>query len=35
VLQQSVIMHKNGGSIAARDNLKRTFAQPKPKAPAE
>ena len=35
VLQQSVIMHKNGAKIELWDNLKRTFARPKPKTPAE
>jgi YidC/Oxa1 family membrane protein insertase len=35
VLQQSVIMHKNGAKIELWDNLKRTFAKPKPKTPAE
>ncbi len=35
VLQQSVIMHKNGAKIELWDNLKRTFFKPKPKQPAE
>jgi YidC/Oxa1 family membrane protein insertase len=35
VLQQSVIMHKNGAKIELFDNLKRTFIKPKPKQPAE
>ena len=35
VLQQSVIMHKNGAKIELWDNLKRTFVKPKPKTPAE
>jgi YidC/Oxa1 family membrane protein insertase len=35
VLQQSVIMHKNGAKIELWDNLKRTFIKPKPKQPAE
>src|SRR4029077_10145753 len=35
VLQQSVIMHKNGAKIELWDNLKRTFAKPKAKTPAE
>jgi YidC/Oxa1 family membrane protein insertase len=37
VLQQSVIMHKNGAKIQLWDNLKNTFvkAKPKPKQPAE
>src|SRR6201994_2199487 len=35
VLQQSAIMHKNGAKIELWDNLKRTFARPKPKTPAE
>jgi YidC/Oxa1 family membrane protein insertase len=35
VLQQSVIMHRNGAKIELWDNLKRTFAKAKPKAPAE
>ena len=35
VLQQSVIMHKNGAKIELFDNLKRTFTKPKPKQPAE
>ncbi|MGO9398862.1 MAG: membrane protein insertase YidC, partial [Xanthobacteraceae bacterium] len=35
VLQQSVIMHKNGAKIELFDNLKRTFFKPKPKQPAE
>ena len=29
VLQQSVIMHKNGAKIELFDNLKRTFVKPK------
>jgi YidC/Oxa1 family membrane protein insertase len=33
VLQQSVIMHKNGAKIELFDNLKRTFV--KPNQPAE
>jgi YidC/Oxa1 family membrane protein insertase len=35
VLQQSVIMHRNGAKIELFDNLKRTFFKPKPKQPAE
>ena len=35
VLQQSVIMHKNGAKITLWDNLKGTFVKPKPKTPAE
>jgi YidC/Oxa1 family membrane protein insertase len=35
VLQQSVIMHKNGAKIQLWDNLKGTFVKPKPKTPAE
>jgi YidC/Oxa1 family membrane protein insertase len=35
VLQQSVIMHKNGAKIELFDNLKRTFVKPKPNQPAE
>src|SRR6202050_200374 len=37
VLQQSVIMHKNGAKIELWDNLKATFGKikPKPKQPAE
>jgi YidC/Oxa1 family membrane protein insertase len=35
VLQQSVIMHKNGAKIELWDNLKRTFFKPKPNQPAE
>jgi YidC/Oxa1 family membrane protein insertase len=35
VLQQSVIMHRNGARIELWDNLKRTFIKPKPKQPAE
>ncbi len=35
VIQQSVIMHRNGAKIQLWDNLKRTFVKPKPKAPAE
>jgi YidC/Oxa1 family membrane protein insertase len=35
VLQQSVIMHKNGAKIQLWDNLKGTFFKTKPKAPAE
>ena len=35
VLQQSVIMHKNGAKIELWDNLKGTFTKPKPKTPAE
>jgi YidC/Oxa1 family membrane protein insertase len=35
VLQQSVIMHKNGAKIQLWDNLKGTFFKPKPKTPAE
>ncbi len=35
VLQQSVIMHKNGAKIELWDNLKRTFMKAKPKQPAE
>jgi YidC/Oxa1 family membrane protein insertase len=35
VLQQSVIMHRNGAKIQLWDNLKGTFFKPKPKQPAE
>ena len=35
VLQQSVIMHRNGAKIELFDNLKRTFFKPKPNLPAE
>jgi len=35
VIQQSVIMHKNGAKIELWDNLKRTFVKPKPNQPAE
>ncbi len=35
VLQQSVIMHRNGAKIQLWDNLKRTFIRAKPKQPAE
>ncbi len=35
VLQQSVIMHRNGAKIELWDNLKRTFAKVKPNQPAE
>jgi YidC/Oxa1 family membrane protein insertase len=35
VIQQSVIMHKNGAKIQLWDNLKRTFIKPKPNQPAE
>jgi YidC/Oxa1 family membrane protein insertase len=35
VIQQSVIMHKNGAKIELWDNLKRTFIKPKPNQPAE
>jgi YidC/Oxa1 family membrane protein insertase len=35
VLQQSVIMQKNGAKIELWDNLKRTFGLSKPKQPAE
>jgi YidC/Oxa1 family membrane protein insertase len=35
VLQQSVIMHKNGAKIQLWDNLKSTFVRTKPKQPAE
>jgi len=35
VLQQSVIMHKNGAKIELWDNMKRTFGLDKPKQPAE
>ncbi len=35
VLQQSVIMHRNGAKIQLWDNLKGTFIKPKPKQPAE
>ena len=35
VLQQSVIMHRNGAKIQLWDNLKSTFVKPKPKQPAE
>ena len=35
VLQQSVIMHRNGAKIELWDNLKSTFVKAKPKQPAE
>jgi YidC/Oxa1 family membrane protein insertase len=35
VVQQSVIMHRNGAKIQLWDNLKRTFIKSKPKQPAE
>jgi YidC/Oxa1 family membrane protein insertase len=35
VIQQSVIMHRNGAKIELWDNLKSTFVKPKPKQPAE
>ncbi|HTV27018.1 MAG TPA: membrane protein insertase YidC [Xanthobacteraceae bacterium] len=35
VIQQSVIMHKNGAKIQLWDNLRRTFVKPKPNQPAE
>jgi YidC/Oxa1 family membrane protein insertase len=35
VLQQSVIMHRNGAKIQLWDNLKATFLKSKPKQPAE
>jgi YidC/Oxa1 family membrane protein insertase len=35
VVQQSVIMHRNGAKIQLWDNLKATFVKPKPKQPAE
>ncbi len=35
VLQQSVIMHKNGAKIVLWDNLRDTFMRAKPKPPAE
>ena len=35
VLQQSVIMHRNGAKIELFGNLKRTFVKPKPNQPAE
>jgi YidC/Oxa1 family membrane protein insertase len=35
VIQQSVIMHRNGAKIELWDNLKSTFFKPKPKQPAE
>jgi YidC/Oxa1 family membrane protein insertase len=35
VIQQSVIMHRNGAKIELWDNLKGTFFKPKPKQPAE
>jgi YidC/Oxa1 family membrane protein insertase len=35
VLQQSVIMHRNGAKIQLWDNLKGTFIKTKPKQPAE
>jgi YidC/Oxa1 family membrane protein insertase len=35
VLQQSVIMHRNGAKIQLWDNLKGTFVRSKPKQPAE
>jgi YidC/Oxa1 family membrane protein insertase len=35
VVQQSVIMSRNGAKIQLWDNLKRTFVRSKPKQPAE
>src|SRR5690242_2064590 len=35
VIQQSVIMRRNGAKIELWDNLKSTFVKPKPKPPAE
>ncbi len=35
VIQQSVIMHRNGAKIVLWDNLRNTFFKPKPKQPAE
>jgi YidC/Oxa1 family membrane protein insertase len=35
VIQQSVIMHRNGAKIELWDNLKSTFVKAKPKQPAE
>ncbi len=35
VIQQSVIMHRNGAKIQLWDNLKATFIKSKPKQPAE
>jgi YidC/Oxa1 family membrane protein insertase len=35
VIQQSVIMHRNGAKIELWGNLKSTFVKPKPKQPAE
>jgi YidC/Oxa1 family membrane protein insertase len=35
VIQQSVIMHRNGAKIELWGNLKSTFVRPKPKQPAE
>jgi YidC/Oxa1 family membrane protein insertase len=35
VIQQSVIMHRNGAKIQLWDNLKSTFVRSKPKQPAE
>jgi YidC/Oxa1 family membrane protein insertase len=35
VIQQSVIMHRNGAKIELWSNLKSTFVKPKPKQPAE
>jgi YidC/Oxa1 family membrane protein insertase len=35
VIQQSVIMHRNGAKIELWSNLKSTFIKPKPKQPAE
>src|SRR5487761_351196 len=35
VIQQSVIMHRNGAKIQLWDNLRATFVKTKPKAPAE
>jgi YidC/Oxa1 family membrane protein insertase len=35
VIQQSVIMHRNGAKIELWGNLKNTFFKPKPKQPAE
>jgi YidC/Oxa1 family membrane protein insertase len=35
VIQQSVIMRRNGAKIELWDNLKSTFVKQKPKQPAE
>ncbi len=35
VIQQSVIMHRNGAKIELWDNIKNTLFKPKPKQPAE